>query len=861
QVTPTWFSDHRLLTVSFGVEDPRFQAGYWKLNKQVLHEERYRRKIEAALKNLEKRRELFSSAVHWWESCKQTLAMVTRRYCWIRRSLEERQCAQLQEELEALYEQLNQGGAFNGEKIANVRSLLREKWLQRAKNFLFRLRGVWKEGEEQCSPQFFSAERKQQERCCFESIRREDGTAVTDLPGMLECATGFYTALFQEKEIDASIKERLLEGVEKAVDDPASLVGPVTGAEIKTALFGLKKGTVPGVDGLPAEFYRTFWDQLEPFLVQVFNEALDSNELINSFVVIPGRVLVVDGQIGRDSLRLINVYAPAQRRLRKDFFTVLEPLLMTNKKIILGDWWEDVKRRLKRETIRYCRRRRKKKRLKNFSFDCSEGNLSCLFKMVRKDQKKMVFDGIQRKDGGVTMGAREMVEEATKFYKEFFREEPVSALLYVIYLEPLLEMIRKHKEINGIMIPGSRGQQAKLAAYADDVVLMLDSDMGLLRAIEACNSFGQVTGAKINTTKSKMKYFGIWKTRKETIGGLTLVPGPIKILGVNFAIRGSGHLNWKEKINFLKIKLGRWKNVQLSYSSKIMVVKSDGLSALVFLAYVFPLPPSLRKEVIRSVFTFIWSNKNEYIRRVDMYRKIEEGGRDVPNIPLKLDAIFVSCLCRALKTDVMHKSQYFVRLWFSWTMPRLRPISNTGPKADVTPWYYNHAGKWLKNHPEGKDEIFVIQQKALYNLVNEQPGMALIGKKKENWIRVQPKELDYSYKDLNWLCVWNRLPVREVMFRHKLTKTKHCPYSECEETETIKHVFWECVTAKQVWDKCQQFLTCIQPGFLLTSEKVTFAWKGTERKGTVDWVLWLVISIIKHFLWSARCAQIRDGMK
>uniref|UniRef100_W5MPG0 Uncharacterized protein n=1 Tax=Lepisosteus oculatus TaxID=7918 RepID=W5MPG0_LEPOC len=640
---PTWFSDHRLLTVSFGVEDPRFQAGYWKLNKQVLHEERYRRKIEAALKNLEKRRELFSSAVHWWESCKQTLAMVTRRYCWIRRSLEERQCAQLQEELEALYEQLNQGGAFNGEKIANVRSLLREKWLQRAKNFLFRLRGVWKEGEEQCSPQFFSAERKQQERCCFESIRREDGTAVTDLPGMLECATGFYTALFQEKEIDASIKERLLEGVEKAVDDPASLVGPVTGAEIKTALFGLKKGTVPGVDGLPAEFYRTFWDQLEPFLVQVFNEALDSNELVN--VSPKCRVLVVDGQIGRDSLRLINVYAPAQRRLRKDFFTVLEPLLMTNKKIILGgDLNVDLSCTKSVGTRKICSLFSNSDLIDSVKQGCGEDKrptwsnsqginkrldyvfLSRSLEVISSsvipvwfsdhDLVKVVFKGDKVK---ISEGSRMKLEENWPLIKNAL----LSPLLYVIYLEPLLEMIRKHKEINGIMIPGSRGQQAKLAAYADDVVLMLDSDMGLLRAIEACNSFGQVTGAKINTTKSKMKYFGIWKTRKETIGGLTLVPGPIKILGVNFAIRGSGHLNWKEKINFLKIKLGRWKNVQLSYSSKIMVVKSDGLSALVFLAYVFPLPPSLRKEVIRSVFTFIWSNKNEYIRRVDMYRKIE----------------------------------------------------------------------------------------------------------------------------------------------------------------------------------------------------------------------------------------------
>ena len=41
-------------------------------------------------------------------------------------------------------------------------------------------------------------------------------------------------------------------------------------------------GRVPGIDGLPSEFYKKFWHLLIDSLVESFNEAFDSGSLSTS---------------------------------------------------------------------------------------------------------------------------------------------------------------------------------------------------------------------------------------------------------------------------------------------------------------------------------------------------------------------------------------------------------------------------------------------------------------------------------------------------------------------------------------------------------------------------------------------------
>ena len=51
----------------------------------------------------------------------------------------------------------------------------------------------------------------------------------------------------------------------------------ITLDELFEALHGMKKGKTPGSNGFPVEFFKTFWNELGPFLLRAVNESLTHN--------------------------------------------------------------------------------------------------------------------------------------------------------------------------------------------------------------------------------------------------------------------------------------------------------------------------------------------------------------------------------------------------------------------------------------------------------------------------------------------------------------------------------------------------------------------------------------------------------
>lgn len=54
---------------------------------------------------------------------------------------------------------------------------------------------------------------------------------------------------------------------------------PITAVELEAAVKSLQSGKSPGPGGFPAEFYKTFWKQLAPHLLQMFTESYNLGTL------------------------------------------------------------------------------------------------------------------------------------------------------------------------------------------------------------------------------------------------------------------------------------------------------------------------------------------------------------------------------------------------------------------------------------------------------------------------------------------------------------------------------------------------------------------------------------------------------
>ena len=437
---------------------------------------------------------------------------------------------------------------------------------------------------------------------------------------------------------------------------------------------------------------------------------------------------------------------------------------------------------------------------------------------------------------------------------------PLSPLLYVLYMEPLAAAIRADAGVKGLLVPGSGGLRVKVTQYADDTTLLLDNDSCLMRSLEIFQDFGRVSGAELNLAKTSVKFYGRWKNRTDVPAGLTLCDGPLRILGVHFASAQSAVINWTSRIGKIRRKLGLWQSRKLTFVGKVLVLKVDVMPSLVYLSYIFPLPAFMRRSLMRIVFSFLWGGRHEYVSRARMIASTEEGGRDVPHFPLKLDCFFVSFLLRELSSPSSHPSFHFLMFYFAYPARPLISWSNTGPRAEKLPWHFAHAKKWLRAHPVALDRALGPRPSELYRRVREEvTAQPVVDVPAAVWVGVQLPGLDNGLKDLNWLVLHRSLPVRDIMYRHGLTASPKCPRASCFGVETMRHALWDCPFAAVTWARAATVLARVDRGFALswdTVERGVDNYKASERD---KFLLVLIISLYKKSLWEARQALVYRG--
>jgi hypothetical protein len=93
----------------------------------------------------------------------------------------------------------------------------------------------------------------------------------------------YYSDLFRGRhtaDIDGVWKERITEMARDIPHIPESMGQPLTTKEIEKVVFKMMaKGKAPGNDGLPVEFYRTFWKEVKEPLFQALKESLLIGEM------------------------------------------------------------------------------------------------------------------------------------------------------------------------------------------------------------------------------------------------------------------------------------------------------------------------------------------------------------------------------------------------------------------------------------------------------------------------------------------------------------------------------------------------------------------------------------------------------
>ena len=112
-------------------------------------------------------------------------------------------------------------------------------------------------------------------------------------------------------------------------------------------------------------------------------------------------------------------------------------------------------------------------------------------------------------------------------------------------------------------------------------------------------------------------WLGEWKDRTDEPFDFKWPKEPASALSVFFSYNqeSANRLNFGEKILNLQKTLNTWQWRNLTLYGKINIVKTLGISKLIYSASVLPVPDHYVQEINKLIFNFIWAGKPPKIKR------------------------------------------------------------------------------------------------------------------------------------------------------------------------------------------------------------------------------------------------------
>ena len=238
----------------------------------------------------------------------------------------------------------------------------------------------------------------------------------------------------------------------------------------------------------------------------------------------------------------------------------------------------------------------------------------------------------------------------------------------------------------------------------------------VINLLEIFKHFSQFSDLKPNKSKCEIAGIGVLKGVKVAFCGMRCVnlhEGTIEILGSYYSYNkqlenDEDFIKYIAKIqNVLKL----WRARNLLFEGKIKVFKSLAISKITHLALVKIAPPSIIKQLSKTLKNFIWNGLNPKIKNWTINNNnYENGGLKNINIVVKISSLQSSWIKRLfnenfhdwkiLPLHIAHKS-LGKRLMFHSNLKVNKKLTKSFPKYCsveklLTRWVVNsHVKHWL----------------------------------------------------------------------------------------------------------------------------------------------------------------------
>jgi len=661
-------SDHSIVTLSLKLGDIPRGPGYWKLNCSLMKDKEYVDKIKMAIRECENIHEGTDiDKVLLWETMKMQIRSASIEY-----SCEKRKKARKKEdELEKCVKGLESKTPLTEQETGELdkaRVMLEKVIQEKVEGCKVRSRARLYQDDEKSTKYFLGLEKSNQNKKKIVQIKDEEGNSLSEQEKIRREIESYYQKLYKKKEniTNVYVKEEFFKSTSKCLTEEEMLTceGEITRSELLAALKQTKNNKSPGIDGIPVDFYKFFWKEIDTHMLDALNCMFDNGQMsVNHRRGIISLLPKKD----KDTLYVKNWrpitllccdYKLASKVIANRLKSLLSKLINPDQCGFVSNRYIGQNIDVLTQIIEYSEENDVPGIILSVDYHKAFDELSWSFiedVLVKYGFGNMLIRWVQLFYNNISavVNVNGVFTDPFPIEKGVKQGDPASPYLFILCAEVLAEYIRKNQDITGIKIGST---EYKISMLADDTNIFLNfCNKSLDTVLLALDNFASLSGLNINYDKSSAYCIGMAKPKKLSVKyPIRWDNEVIETLGVKIPLQKQmdiEEMNFAPKIAQIETVIKSWLSRNLSLRGKVIVVRSLLLSKLQYLVTVLGIP---RQKIIHNVnsivFKYLWNGSEKLKRRV-MINTLEEGGLNVPDFETICKAALIRWIHRYIHAE------------------------------------------------------------------------------------------------------------------------------------------------------------------------------------------------------------------
>lgn len=640
-------SDHKFVSAVLENIVTTRGPGYWKMNTEYLHDDRYKARIQEIIKNIKQKKGTYTPSL-LWELVKIEIKSFSASYAVVKAKDRRKKEKEIEAELTKLE------GRYDDQtknKREALQSELNEIYSEKVKGQQIRAKAEWREKGERSNKYFFRLEKSRQSHNAISSLKL-NGHVVTENSKLHDIIAEYYENLYKsdavsQVEIDAYLQDLVLPHLSEAQQNMCDK--KIDRKELREVVKHLKDEKSPGSDGIPSEFYKYFWCDLEDLYIDMLTDVNDNLELPCSL----RRAIIAlifkkgdsDDLENYRPISLTNIdYKILAGVLANRIKAVLPKIISTDQTGYMKGRFIGTNTRLIQDIISYSEKEGLEGALLMLDFRKAFDSIEHIFlfsalKRFGFGQNLIKWITILYNGAFLNVKNNGWIGKKVNMNRGIRQGCPVSGLLFIIAVEIMAAKIRQNNNIKGFRF-GPDSKEHKISQYVDDSTISISSMHSIYHVLDTVEMFGRVAGPKLNLNKTEGIWLGPYKHVHSIFAGISFKEEPIRCLGiyVGHSKEACCERNWMAKVKKIQASLQVWKTRNLSLIGKVLLLKTLGLSQIAYLASVVVCPDNIIKDIERLFYNFIWNGKDR-IKRMTLIADYECGGIKMPDIRSYIEAL------------------------------------------------------------------------------------------------------------------------------------------------------------------------------------------------------------------------------